>query len=294
MSIWSYADLSEKRGGEPDRSESFSLSTTCVYCASRMSTLRGKETRAKAFKGMTVSEGFLLGCPVCGWWTARSLRGAICLTTHDDGFIELRQASGVLKNLDPNDLSTPLHELRSYLVARYKDRFDVHPRKYEEIVGGVFSDFGYEVRVTSYSGDEGIDLFVLDGKSDTTVGVQVKRYKNNISPEQIRSFVGALALKGLTTGIYVTTSDYEKGAKAAAASAKSQLGMGIELLDAKRFYEALKISTRVAFWDVEDATSPYYRLWQQIEGYLNGPAVPDEPLARSWLELADYVWGSGW
>jgi restriction system protein len=258
-----------------------------------MNLLAGK-IPTLVMKGINASDGALLGCPVCGWWAALSLRGAAPYETHDGGFAELRQISGVLKNLDLTDLSIPLHELRSYLIARYGDRFIVHPRKYEEIVGGVFSDFGYQVRVTSYSGDEGIDIFVLDGKGDATVGVQVKRYQNKISAEQIRSFVGALALQGLTTGIYVTTSDYEKGAKQAAAAAGSRLGIGITLLDAKRFYEALRISARATLWDAEDSASPYYKCWQGVKEYVSGPPLPRGERAKSWLETADYVWGSSW
>lgn len=256
MPIWTYSERGQKMG-ETDRGGSFKFKMACTYCDSPMTLLAGKAPTFVA-KGMNASEGALFGCPVCGWWTASSLRGAAPFETYDGGFAELRQVSGVLRNMDLADLSTPLHELRSYLVARYADRFDVHPRKYEEIVGGVFTDFGYRVRVTSYSGDEGIDVFVLDGKDDKTVGVQVKRYRHNISAEQIRSFVGALALQGLTTGVYVTTSGYEKGAHRTAAVAEYRLGIGVTLVDAKRFYEALRISTRATLWEADDPAAPYY------------------------------------
>jgi restriction system protein len=198
----------------------------------------------------------------------------------------------VLRHLNLADLSVPTDELRAYLLARYGDRFDVHPRKYEEIVGGVFSDFGFRVRVTSFSGDEGIDILVLDGDDDATVGVQVKRYKGKISAEQIRSFVGALVLQGLTTGIYVTTSSYEKGAHRTVAAAE-QLGVGVTLLDAMTFYEALKITTRSTHWDVQDPSAAYYGCWQDINAYLSDSPV-GSGAGRKWLDTAGYVWGSSW
>lgn len=294
MPIWTHAELGRKMKEHPDRGEGFLLGKTCDYCASPMLILAGNKLPESAFKGMNICEAALLGCPACGWWTALSLRGAAPFETHDGGFAELRQISGVLRNLDLKDVSVPLQELRAYLIARYGDRFDVHPRKYEEIVGGVFSDFGFRVRVTSYSGDEGIDVFVLDGADNATVGVQVKRYRSKISAEQIRSFVGALALQGLTSGIYVTTSDFERGAQRAAASAQSRVGIGITLLDAKRFYEALRISTRATHWDAEDKTAPYYELWKGIEEYVNDAPLPTGKRAKSWIESADYIWGSSW
>ena len=294
MSIWTYAELGRRLNEQPDRNDGIVLKKTCAYCSSPMVTLAGDDLPESAFKGMNATEGALLGCPACGWWTVLSLRGAAPFQTHDGGFAELRQVSGVLKNLDLNDLTLPLQEVRAYLIARYADRFRIHPRKYEEIVGGVFSDFGFRVRVTSYSGDEGIDVFVLDGQDNATVGVQVKRYRSKISAEQIRSFVGALALQGLTTGIYITTGEYEKGAQRTAASAQPRVGIGITLLDAKRFYEALRVSTRATLWNAEDDTAPYHELWQGVKEYMNDSPLPTGQRAKSWLEMAEYVWGSSW
>jgi restriction system protein len=117
---------------------------------------------------------------------------------------------------------------------------------------------GYTVRATAYSGDEGIDLFVLDGQSDT-IGVQVKRYKNKIEAEQIRALVGALMLQGITTGIFVTTSDFRKGAETTAHTSK-QKGTPIQLWNAVDFYERLNLSQRMPYEFLDDPSAPYHRL----------------------------------
>jgi len=52
-------------------------------------------------------------------------------------------------------------------------------------VASVFRDCGFHARVTSYSGDGGIEVILERG--DETIGVQVKRYKSAIDAEQIRS-----------------------------------------------------------------------------------------------------------
>jgi len=56
------------------------------------------------------------------------------------------------------DIWAPTAGLQRYLVAKYQSRFSVNPRRFEEIVAGIFSDFGYTVKVRSFSGDNGVDV----------------------------------------------------------------------------------------------------------------------------------------
>ena len=153
---------------------------------------------------------------------------------------ETRAEYGMLLELDLSDLSLPISEVRDYLAARYDSRFRVHPQRFEEFVASVFGDLGYDSRATSYSGDGGIDV-VLNGSSGDTVGVQVKRYKGAICVEQIRAFTGALVLKGITKGIFVTTSRFQSGV-AGTADVSAARGYPIELQDAERFYESLQLA----------------------------------------------------
>lgn len=76
----------------------------------------------------------------------------------------------------------------SIFVCSPNRDIDVHPRVLEQIVCSIFKDLGYKARVTAYSADGGVDV-ILDGANDNTVGVQVKRYKQErrIEAEQIRS-----------------------------------------------------------------------------------------------------------
>lgn len=131
-------------------------------------------------------------CPTCGWWIAFEE------TMHrEDTGIVVNSYGGVggLVAFDVADVTAPIREVRSYLVAKYETRFDVGPQLFEETVASVFADIGYRTRVTAYSGDDGIDV-VLDGPNDQRVGVQVKRYRNRISVEQLRALTGALVVNG--------------------------------------------------------------------------------------------------
>lgn len=238
----------------------------CPYCSSALRTL-GKETLRSSW----TDDPQLDVCPFCGWWVvsrrADRNRGS-------EGEILLYRAWGSLCKLDLSDVSIPLVELRTYLLAKYGDRFKVHPRKYEELVASVFSDFGYKVRVTSYSGDDGIDIFILDGNDNDVVGIQVKRYKGRIEAEQLRSFAGALMLKGLTAGVFVTSGDYRSGAISAAQKFGDK-GLSILLQDANAFYDRMRIVQRPPYESKGDRSAPFFLMCES----------PDE---------IPYLWTHAW
>jgi restriction system protein len=126
---------------------------------------------------------------------------------------------GILRALDPLDIGEPVEAIRAYLTVKYEDCNKVHPRKFEEVVCTIFRDLGYRARITSYSADGGIDVY-LDGPDNALVGVQVKRYEKPIEIQQINALTGAMVIKGCAKGIFVTTSRYRKGA--AQTAKKSQ------------------------------------------------------------------------
>ena len=116
------------------------------------------------------------------------------------------------------------------MIRGTHERFLLNPKVFEDIVGSIFADHGFTVRVTSYSGDDGIDVILLDGQDNAEVGVQVKRYRGKIEAEQIRSLAGALALSEMPKGVFVTTSTFTRGAKLT-ADRFLELGVPIELVD---------------------------------------------------------------
>jgi restriction system protein len=106
---------------------------------------------------------------------------------------------------------------------------------------------GYEARVTSFSGDDGIDV-ILDGPANELIGVQVKRYADRIGVDQIRELTGALFIGGYTRGIFVTTSSFQSGGERT-ADMSTRRGIPVELMDAERFYGALQIAQINAYTD---------------------------------------------
>jgi restriction system protein len=147
-------------------------------------------------------------CLVCGWWTVyRVHQGHLPRSREAESY---SGTIGCLKELDLENASIPLGEVRKYIAAIKTKVFEVDPDVFEDIVGSIFQDFGYRVRVTGQrvpgsEGDDGIDV-ILDS-SEGTVGIQVRRYKKylRIEADAIRSLAGALLLGGHTKGIFVTT-----------------------------------------------------------------------------------------
>jgi restriction system protein len=259
MSIWRYDDTPIKPPG-PSSLEAELQLRECFFCESTLSLLDGSGEPRDIGYGMYLYERLQI-CDVCGWWIASKIHHQ---SLGADGQCSIWRNWGVLRTLDPTDVSTPLTELRAYLVANFDHRFRIHPAKLEDIVGSIFSNIGYEVRVTSYSGDQGIDVFVFDGPGDDTIGIQVKRYQGRIEAEQIRSFVGALVLKGITRGIFVTTSEFQRGAVTAAEISASK-GIKIDLWNADTFYDRLRLVQRSMYRDANDPTAPFFQCWQEKE-----------------------------
>lgn len=237
MSIWNY------QGNVKDKhliDEGLYFSD-CIFCKTNLITLRDDSDFPKNLYRLDPDyfSGHIYAaiCPTCGWW---KVSGDASGWEHGEQFNDYYGAIASLRDLDLTDISTPLEEVRKFLIAKYKARFDLHPRLFEETVASVFRGLGYYSRVTAYSGDGGIDV-ILEGQDNKEIGVQVKRYRSSICVEQIRSFAGALLIEGYTKGIFITTSHFQSGAGRVAARAALK-GIQIELIDADKFFDALKIT----------------------------------------------------
>lgn len=212
--------------------------TNCIYCESEMERLPARQFKLND-RCLLVQVSL---CDCCGWWTVyRVHQGDM------PGVGEVESYSGTigcLKELDLNDITLPLEEVRQYLLAKKESIYAVHPKMFEDIVCSVFKDHGYVARTTAYVGDDGIDV-ILDESSGKTVGVQVKRYKKElrIEAEQIRSLAGALMLGKHTKGIFVTTSSFRSGAQKTAERYHS-IGLPMELIDVEKFLDALGVAQR--------------------------------------------------
>lgn len=93
-------------------------------------------------------------------------------------------------------------------------------RSFEFFAGEFLVYVGLEaVSVTRYIGDGGIDAQgdLVAGRFHIPVGIQVKRYRNNVQRPDIDRFIGALSGR-FSEGMFMTTADYASGALQKAAT----------------------------------------------------------------------------
>ena len=104
------------------------------------------------------------------------------------------------------------------------------PREFEKLVVLLLQKMGYggEIQdsglVTQYTNDKGIDGIIKeDILGFGRIHIQAKRYdiNNNIHREDIQKFVGALAVAQSDKGVFITTSEFSKGAYEYVASLNS-------------------------------------------------------------------------
>ncbi len=238
--------------------------SVCAFCTTPLEAWSDRHPLKSDQRGTVDALSLtVMQCPTCGWWTAsRSWTRNWHIPNSGRSLHDIQEwrACGVLKQLDLRSLDTPLQEVRDYLSARYSERGNVHHRMMEMVVESILKNFGFRTLLTPQSGDDGIDV-LLYGPDDTTVGVQVKRYKNAITAEQIRAFTGALMLGDHVGGLYVTTEGYEPGARRTADRAWAK-GTPIHLVDAESLLAVLRVAQRTVPRNTEEL--------RKLAGRLNG------------------------
>jgi hypothetical protein len=138
----------------------------CLYCAGALNFFGQPDN--EPFRG---DQSFAGECECCGWWFCQSMhyRGADHDFTHNDYY------EGVLRTFDIDHLDLPIDMLRHYLQRHFDDIRNVHPRKFEELCRDVFRDhFDCEVRLTSYSRDGGVDLYLVDSQQPFVVQLRAR------------------------------------------------------------------------------------------------------------------------
>jgi restriction system protein len=134
-------------------------------------------------------------------------------------------------------------ELNAALVTELLSRLaQIDPFRFEQVVLDLLVKMGYggsfkeAAAVTQKTGDEGIDGVInQDRLGLDVIYVQAKRWKANVGRQEIQSFVGALAGKKASKGVFITTSSFIDNATAYAAG----LHQKVILIDGRRLAELM-------------------------------------------------------
>ncbi len=110
------------------------------------------------------------------------------------------------------DIRNKNNQIKSQLLEIL---LSIDPIKFEEMVGGVLRNLGFEnVEVVGRTGDGGIDIrgeLVVGDVIKTKVGIQIKRWRNNIQSSTVTQLRGSLGPH--EQGLIITTSDFSNAAQ---------------------------------------------------------------------------------
>lgn len=105
-------------------------------------------------------------------------------------------------------------------------------QEFEEFLGTLYLNMGFNVEYTARSGDQGIDLLARRGNE--YIGVQAKRYAKNVSNGAVQEAHAGVGFYGLQKGFVVTNSAFTKSAQELA------LSLGITLIDRKELANLIR------------------------------------------------------
>lgn len=97
------------------------------------------------------------------------------------------------------------------LIFRYFDG-----EYFEQLVMEIYSYFGYYIKKTATTGDQGVDLIMING--DEKIAVQCKRYKKNINNRAIQEVFSGMYFYNCNKAMVVTSSAYTHGARKLASA----------------------------------------------------------------------------
>lgn len=147
------------------------------------------------------------------------------------------EAHPVENDTTPDEVLRSAHtKITAALADDLLDRLrESAPKFFEDVIVRLLLAMGYGYgsgsgEVIGMAGDDGVDGVInLDRLGVDQVYIQAKRYgpQNSIGSGAIRDFYGALGMKDVTKGIFVTTSSFSPSAKQTA----EKLGARIVLVD---------------------------------------------------------------
>ena len=144
-----------------------------------------------------------------------------------------------IKNSSPQDLiDTGISEIESQVKSDLLEKLKtLDPYYFEKVVLILLKKMGYGDFVeTPKSGDGGIDGIINEDKLGLDkIYIQAKKYEENkVREKDIRNFIGAMS-GDTTKGVFVTTSDFDKGAVQKAHDAHHT----IILIDGKKLVDLM-------------------------------------------------------
>lgn len=144
------------------------------------------------------------------------------------------RASGLKSYKDIWADKDKIKDLKKAKMGANNNFQNLSPYEFEQFVAKLFRAKGYSARVTSKTGDAGID--VIARNNGEKIAIQAKRHKrsNNVGSPTVQKTLGSLHEINADKAIVVTSSDFTKPAKKRARNAP------IELWDIRKIHREIE------------------------------------------------------
>ncbi len=229
--VWRVEDIQENDGFF-DQSDWVARQDdiSCPFCSG--------QTAASARLSMSRSPWRdYLHCLLCGWSACSSYRYG----RRVGGDAEHLRA--VVRRFSASSEEVALSELGTYIRQHPGVLDAVSWRRFEQLVADVFRHHGYRPLLTQASRDGGADVILFAGTGRQPVAiVECKRYLGGrrVKVDLVHKLAGAAIDWDVQKAYLVTSSDFSKGAREAAARLRSR-GYEFELVAMSDLLELLQV-----------------------------------------------------
>ena len=198
----------------------------CPYCGSSLS----KPLHIDSYR--IFMEVTVVLCAACGWWNTEEHLPVSQEDASTHYIARSIDRRAILKRYNPGQSDLPISTLSHHLMKDDRYLHFITPRKLEELVSDVFREtMNCEVHHLGGPNDGGVDLLLIQGEEQ--VVIQVKRREAPFPAEpvsSIREFLGAMVLKGIPKGLFVSTA-HRFSPAAIQASRRAALTPVVEYID---------------------------------------------------------------
>ena len=162
------------------------------------------------------------------------------------------------------------------------------PIEYEHLVADYYQNKGYEIEITPYTGDYGVDVIAMKG--DERIAIQAKKYGNSsrkVNREAVMQLYGAMAYRHCTKAVIAT----DGSCMADAVEVANSLGVEILYLNSSDGVEErphLLVPKGTEIVTEIISIIPFNEMWEQYIMPLAGKTISNGRLTNT---IVNVDWG---
>lgn len=218
-------------------------SLRCVYCDTPL--VESSESQFPEEQDTSIDTCCFIGatCCRCGWIKRKWTSWHTDMPGINSGRWITQRG---LKKFNLSDPRIAIKELASHINRNYSDIYNINPRRFEELIAGVFAEQGWKTRLTKSTRDGGVDIYLLEESSGKQAIVECKRFRGKVGIALVDRLLGVQLAEGIETAYFVTSSEFTSRAEKRVNSPQiAKFGFQLNLIDAEELTKALSCFNEV-------------------------------------------------